>query len=81
MHKHECPPPSGSGTGTRILVAIQHFHIISTEVFEMLNVGVCAFECDCRICARASLLAIKINSSISICCTKYNIAFIIFFYR
>ena len=44
-HEHECPPPpSGSGPGTHILVAIQQFHIISTEVFEMLNLGACAFE-------------------------------------
>ena len=49
-HEHECPLPhtrSGSGPDTLILVAIQHFHIISTEVLEMLNVGACAFECDC----------------------------------
>ena len=40
------PTSSESGPDTSILVAIQHLHIISTEMFEMLNVGVFAFECN-----------------------------------
>ena len=40
------PPHPGSSPGALVFVAFQYFHILCTEVFEIWNVGACAFECD-----------------------------------
>ena len=54
-------------------------HNVSTEVFEMLIEVFERLSLTVCLCSRANHSALGINSSS--CCTKYNIAFILFFVR